>query len=173
MGLKLRGVIRCGACGKPRGLGTHLCNPGSRKRRRHRAQNPVTWVCSTCRKPRGLRHLCQPKSDFKTRKRAAARKRATAERQRKRKATTTRRAERRRRAAAERRAREKARKAAARKRPARPPRPRGDAHEPGTCADRDCPQYGCRMFFDGMDNCPRDHSGNGGGGGSGGQGGGE
>ena len=86
MGFKLRGPIRCGACGKPRGLGTHLCNPGARRRRRHRAQNPVTWECSRCHKARGLRHTCHLRSDFKQRKRAAVRRRATVERQRKRKA---------------------------------------------------------------------------------------
>jgi hypothetical protein len=165
MGLKWRGVIRCGACGQPRGLGTHLCSPGRRKRRRHRAQNPVTWECSACHKPRGLRHTCVIRTDFKKRKRAAARRRVTAERQRRRKAATARRAERRRRAAAERRAREKARKAAAAaKRRTRAPRPRGDGHEPGTCGDRDCPRYGCKAFFDGIDSCPRPHEGPGGGG---------
>ena len=156
MGLKWRGVIRCGACGKPRGLGTHLCSPGSRKRRRHRAQNPVTWECPRCHKARGLRHLCHPKSDFRQRKRAAARRRVTAERQRKRQAATARRTERRRRAAAERRAREKARKKTTRTRPSRP---RGDSHEPGACGDMNCPRYGCRAFFEGMFNCPRPHGG--------------
>ena len=114
MGLKWRGVIRCGACGKPRGLGTHLCNPGSRKRRRHRAQNPVTWECPRCHKPRGLRHTCVIRTDFKARKRKQATRRRQAERKRKRQAATARRAERRKRAAAERRAREKARKKATR-----------------------------------------------------------
>lgn len=158
MGLKLRGVIRCGACGKPRGLGTHLCNPGSRRRRRHRAQNPVTWECSRCHKTRGLRHTCVIRTDFKQRKRAAVRRRATAERQRKRKVVAARRAERRKRAAAERRAREKARRSAAKRRP-RPSRPRGDAHEPGSCGDMDCPRYGCKAFFEGMFMCPRPHGG--------------
>jgi len=158
MGLKWRGVIRCGACGKPRGLGTHLCNPGSRKRRRHRAQNPVTWVCGRCGKPRGVRHTCVIRTDFKARKRRAARRRVTAERQRKRKAATARRAERRRRAAAERRAREKARKQAPRRR-TRPSRPRGASHEPGACGDIECPLYGCKAYFEGMFMCPRPHGG--------------
>ncbi len=160
MGLKWRGVIRCGACGKPRGLGTHLCNPGSRKRRRHRAQNPVTWVCPRCGKPRGLRHLCHPKSDFKARKRKQATRRRQAERKRKRQAASARRTERRKRAAAERRAREKARRQAAKRRTA-PSRRGGDSHEPGTCGDMDCPRYGCKAYFDGMFNCPRPHGGDG------------
>src|ERR1700728_2878971 len=110
MGLKWRGVVRCGSCGKPRGLGSHLCNPGRRKRRRSTLQNPVRWECSTCGKERGLRHTCHQKSDFKSRKR----KHATAERQRKRRAkrraTRERHAARRKQAAAGRRERAKARK---------------------------------------------------------------
>ena len=154
MGLKLRGVIRCGACGKPRGFGMHLCNPGRRKHRRSTIQNPVTWECPHCRKRRGLRHTCGNRGDFKKRKR----KHATAERQRKRKAARARQAARRRQAAADRRARERARKKAAASRP-RTSRPRGDSHEPGTCGDRDCPKYGCKAYWQGMDNCPGPHDG--------------
>jgi len=155
MGLKLRRVVRCGACGQPRGI-SHLCNPGRRRRRRSRPQNPVTWECSTCRKPRGLRHTCAPKSDFKKRKRHAA----TVERQRKRKAATARRTARRRQAAADRRARAKARKAAAKGKP-RPARPRGESHEPGTCGDRECPRFGCKAYWAGMADCPGPHDGGG------------
>jgi len=157
MGLKLRGALRCGACGKPRGLGTHLCSPGGRRRRRTRPQNPVTWECSTCHKTRGLRHTCVVRTDFKKRKRAAARKAATAERQRKRKAVAAKRAERRRLAAAQRRARDKARKALNKRTPRS--RPRSDGHEPGTCGDRDCPKYGCRAYWQGMADCPMPHGG--------------
>jgi hypothetical protein len=153
MGLKLRGVVRCGRCGKARGR-THLCNPGSRRRRRTTLQNPVTWECSTCHKTRGLAHTCAPRSDFKARKRKAA----TAERRRKKKAATARRAARRKQAAAERRAREKARKKTA---PKSRPRPRGDGHEPGACGDRDCPRYGCKAYFQGVEDCPLPHDGGG------------
>jgi len=155
MGFKLRGVIRCGACGKPRGLGVHLCNPGRRKRRPSRVQNPVTWECSACHKPRGLRHTCSPvRGDFKRRKR----KQATAERRRKRKAATARRAERRRQAAAQRRerARERKRTAGGRTRPARP---RDESHVAGLCGDRDCPKYACKNYWQGMDDCPLPHGG--------------
>ena len=154
MGLKLQGVLRCGACGKRRGLGSHLCSPGKRRRRRTALQNPVTWECGTCRKPRGLVHTCAPGSDFKARKRKAA----TAERRSRRKAVAARRAERRRLAAAQRRARDKARKALGSRRPG-PPRQRGDSHEPGTCGDRDCPKYGCRSYWQGMADCPMPHGG--------------
>jgi hypothetical protein len=57
MGLELRGVIRCGRCGKSRGI-RHVCITSRTRKRRHKAQSPVQWVCSTCRKPRGLRHTC-------------------------------------------------------------------------------------------------------------------
>ena len=146
MGLKLRGVLRCGACGKPRGLGTHLCNPGRRKRRRTTLQNPVTWQCPSCHKSRGLIHTCAPKSDFKKRKRAAARKRATDERRRRRKAVRERQAARRRQAAAGRRARERARRPTK----TRTPRPRPPAHDYHVCRDEDCGKYGCTAFRDGV-----------------------
>jgi hypothetical protein len=156
MGLKLRGVIRCGRCGKPRGF-DHVCNPArGRRRRRSRLQNPVTWVCGTCGKARGLNHTCHVRTDFKARKR----KQATAERRGKRKATRERQAARRRQAAAERRARARARKQLAKPRPTRPC---GESHEPGTCGDRDCPRYGCKSYWQGMEDCPREHAGEGGG----------
>jgi hypothetical protein len=165
MGLKLRGAVRCGRCGKPRGV-RHTCVArfGARTRR-HRAQSPVTWECPSCHKARGLRHTCGNRGDFKTRKR----KHAAAERQRKRKAASTKRAAsrkaarerqaaRRRTAAAERRARDRARKATAGKRAPRS-RPRGDGHEPGTCGDRDCPRFGCKSYWAGMADCPGPHEG--------------
>lgn len=144
MGLKLRGVFRCGACGKPRGL-NHLCNPGRRRRQRTRLQNPVTWECPTCHKKRGVRHTCAPKSDFKARKR----KQATAERRRKRKATRQRQAARRRQAAADRKARAVARKIAAGHAP-RLRGPNGGRHEPEACPDPQCPRYGCKKYRDGF-----------------------
>lgn len=154
MGLKLRGAFRCGACGKPRGLGTHLCSPGKRRRRRTTLQNPVTWECRTCGQPRGLRHTCRQRSDFKARKRKAA----ADQRRRKRKAVAVARADRRKRAAAERRARDRARKQAAKSKPG-PARPRGDSHEPGTCGNRDCPKYGCKAYWQGMADCLGPHEG--------------
>ena len=154
MGLKLQGALRCGACGKPRGLTGHLCSPGKRRRRRTTLQNPVSWQCGTCGKPRGLRHACHQRTDFKARKRKAA----TAERRRRRKAATVARAARRKEAAAARRARDRARKQAAKAATVRP-RPRGDSHEPGTCGNRECPRYGCKAYWQGMDNCPVPHEG--------------
>jgi hypothetical protein len=159
MGLKWRGVVRCGSCGKPRGFGTHLCNPGRRKRRRSSLQRPVTWECGSCHKPRGLVHTCAPKSDFKARKRSAAtRKRRAAEKART-KATAERRRARRQQAAAERRARARERKRQARGTPR--PRPRGESHEPGTCGNRDCPKFGCKSYWQGMADCPGPHDGGG------------
>ena len=152
MGLKLTGALQCGACGKPRGIGTHVCSPGRRRRRRTKLANPVTWECGTCGNPRGLWHTCQQRTDFKARKRKAA----TAERRRRRRAVRERQAARRKRAAAERRARARARKKAAKSR-TRPPRPRGEAHEPGTCGDRDCQKYGCVAYWRGMADCPGPH----------------
>jgi hypothetical protein len=155
MGLKLRGVLRCGACGKPRGLGGHLCEPGKRRRRRTALQNPLGWECGRCRKPRGVRHTCTQRSDFAARKRKAA----TAERQRKRKAASAARTARRKQAAADRRTRDRARKTAAKAKPRKPRARGGDSHEPGTCGDRDCQKYGCRSYWQGMTDCPRPHIG--------------
>lgn len=154
MGLKLRGVFLCGACGQPRGFGTHPCKPGRRRRRRTTLHNPVGWECRTCHQPRGLRHTCSQRTDFKSRKRKAA----AEEKKRKKRATRDRQAARRKQAAADRRARDRARKAAARRRP-RVPRPKGDTHEPGTCGDPDCQKYGCKQYWRGMGDCPRPHEG--------------
>lgn len=157
MGVKLEGsVLLCGTCGKSRGI-THTCVTSATSRRRKtrtRLKPRITLTCATCGKVRGFRHTCNPKSDFKARKR----RQATAERQRKRRVIRERQAARRKQAAADRRARERARKAQSRKRPARP-RPRGDGHEPGTCGNHDCPRFGCKAYFAGMENCPLPHGG--------------
>jgi hypothetical protein len=128
--------------------------PGRRRGGRTTLQNPVAWECRTCGQPRGLRHTCRARSDFRARKRKAA----TAERRRKRKAAATARTARRKQAAADRRARDRARKKAAKGSP-RTSRPRGESHEPGTCGDRDCPRYGCKNYWQGMDDCPGPHEG--------------
>ena len=149
MGFKLRGVIRCGRAGSRAGSRTPAWPGSARGPAAHRLQSPVQWECGTCHRPRGLAHACAPKSDFKARKRKAA----TAERRRRRKAVTARRAERRRLAAAQRRARDKARKALGTRKPGTS-RQRGETHEPGTCGDRDCPKYGCKAYWQGMEDCP-------------------
>jgi hypothetical protein len=146
MGFKLGGALQCGACGKPRGLGVHLCNPGSRRRRRTTLRNPIGWECRRCGGSRGLRHTCRAPSDFKARKRKAA----TADRRRKKKAAAAARADRRKRAAAERRERARAQKEAAKAKP-RAARPRGESHEPGTCGNRECPRYGCKAYWQGVE----------------------
>ena len=154
MGFRLRGAVRCGRCGKPRGV-RHTCVARlGRRTRPGRVQSPVTWECPACHRARGLRHACGNAGDFRKRKREAA----TAERRRKRKAATAKRAARRKQAAAGRKARERARKQAAKGKP-RPSRPRGDSHEPGTCGDRECPRYGCKAYWRGMDGCPGPHYG--------------
>jgi len=170
MGVKVGGgLLRCGTCGRQRGI-RHTCvTSATSKRRRTRTtlKPQVTVSCTTCGKPRGLVHTCTVKTDFAKRKAAAAKqarrddaaakKRAAAEKRRAAsKAATARRVARRKQAAAERRARDKARKTAAKVKP-RSPRPRGDSHEPGTCNDRECPKYGCKTYWRGMDNCPGPH----------------
>ena len=152
MGLKLQGPVRCGRCGKPRGI-RHTCVVrGSRKVRRHKPQSPVTWECGTCHKKRGLRHTCKQRSDFKGRRR----KQATTERQRKRLAARAKQAARRKQAAAERRARARARKTAARTRKPRPPRP---PHDYATCTDKDCTRHPCLAYRQGLEDCPLPHGG--------------
>jgi hypothetical protein len=155
MGVKLRGVIRCGRCRKPRGI-RHTCVARAGARRgKTRLQSPVQWECPACHKPRGLRHTCGNAGDFKVRKRKAATRKRQARRKRRRKAAADRRRERRRRAAAERRERERQRKRQHR----RQPRPRGESHEPGSCGDRDCEKYRCVIYWRGMDDCPGPHDG--------------
>lgn len=151
MGLKLRGFIRCGGCGQPRGL-RHTCvRRMGRRAGRSRAHSPLVWECPGCGKQRGLAHACTVRTDFRARKRKAA----AAGRKAKRKRARERQAERRRRAAAERRVRDKGPKPRARK-----PRPRpGNSHEAGACGDRECPKYTCRAYFKGMDDCPGPHEG--------------
>jgi hypothetical protein len=159
MGLKLRGAVRCGRCGKSRGV-RHVCITSRASKRRHKVQSPVTLECSKCGKPRGLRHTCVIRTDFKKRKRAAARKRVTAARRQRRQLTAAKRKLRRQLAAADRRSRDQARKALA-KRKTRTSRPRGDSHEPGTCGNRDCPKFGCKAYWRGMADCPGPHDGGG------------
>ena len=153
MGVKLGGgLLKCGTCGKPRGI-THTCithATSKRRKTRTKLQPRVTVTCTTCGKKRGIAHVCAPKSDFRARRR----KQATAERQRKRKAVRARQAARRKEAAAGRRARAKARKTAARTRPRRPGPP---AHRFDACYDPDCERYPCVAYKQGIDDCPRTH----------------
>ncbi len=153
MGVKLGGgLLKCGTCGKPRGI-THACvtrATSKRRKTRTKLRPRVTLTCTACRRPRGLRHDCHPKSDFKARRR----KQAAGARRRKRKAVRDRQAARRRQAAADRRARERARKAAARK---RPPRPRQPQHDYATCRDRDCSRHPCLAYRQGIEDCPLSH----------------
>lgn len=134
MGVKLRvGLLTCGTCGKPRGL-RHTCVTRATSRRRKartRVRLHVSATCKTCGKPRRIAHVCKPKSDFRARRRKQA--------------------------SADRKARGKKRKTAA-KRKRRASRPRGDGHEPGTCGDRDCPRFGCKSYWQGMDDCPLPHN---------------
>ena len=134
MGVKLRGVLRCGRCGKSRGL-RHTCVTRFGKRtRRHKLQSPLAWECGRCRKRRGVRHVCAPRSDFKTRRRQQA--------------------------AAERKARDKARKDAAKAARAAAGKTReSERHEPGTCGDRECPRFQCKAYWQGMADCPLPHDG--------------
>jgi hypothetical protein len=154
MGFKLQGALRCGACGKTRGLGVHLCSPGKRKRRRTTLANPVAWECGRCHEPRGVRHTCRTRSDFKARKRKAA----AEDRKRKRREQAAARAARRKQVAADRRARDRARKQAAKGKP-RPPRPKGESHEPGSCGDHECQRYGCKAYWAGLASCVGPHEG--------------
>jgi hypothetical protein len=141
-----------------------------RKQARAVVHHATTRQCPQCQRRVHPFHTCAPKSDFRQRKAAAereakrraraARKRKAAEKRRElRKATRQRQAARRKEAAAERRARERARKQAASRRPAKPRSRRGDSHEPGTCGDRDCQKYGCKAYWQGMEDCPGPHEG--------------
>jgi multidrug efflux pump subunit AcrA (membrane-fusion protein) len=93
-----------------------------------------------------VRHTCSRPSDFKTRKRKAA----ADDRKRKKREQAATRAARRKQVAADRRARDRARKKAPKGKP-RPARPRGESHEPGTCGDQECQKYGCRAYWQGVE----------------------
>jgi hypothetical protein len=139
MGLKLRGLVRCGRCGRPRGI-THTCVNG-RRRGRDRLQSPLAWSCPVCGRPRGITHTCRQRTDF-------AKRRRQADRKRKRQRETARRRERRRKEAARRRERDRARKRAPRP---RRQRPRPPAHDYHTCTDDSCQKYGCKAFREGYE----------------------
>jgi hypothetical protein len=74
MALRPQLNITCGRCGKPRGL-THVCFGNSRRKATLKPQFSF-GKCPKCRKQTGnpLTHVCAPKSDFKRRKSAFARK---------------------------------------------------------------------------------------------------
>ena len=127
MGFKLRGALRCGACGKPRGLGTHVCSPGaSADVADHAAEpgRPGNAGRATSRAACGT-----PAASGATSRRESGRP-PPSERRRKEEAAAAARAARRKQAAAERRARDRARKQAAKGKP-RTTRPRGDVARAG------------------------------------------
>lgn len=150
MALKIQ-VLKCGRCGKPRGL-MHTCvTRMDRKRKpgKTRLKPRVTVTCGTCGKPRGINHTCRISTDFKKRK-AAAERRQAAERKR-------RQAARRKAAAAARRTNTsgKPRKPAPAKNPAKPTAGKAGAgrtgaakaaHDYRTCTDTDCPRYACQAW---------------------------
>jgi hypothetical protein len=66
--------VVCGRCGKPRGL-THVCVSNSK--RKATAKTVVSFgKCPKCKKPQGnpLTHTCHPKSDFRRRRAAHAKR---------------------------------------------------------------------------------------------------
>ncbi|WP_338741940.1 hypothetical protein [Actinomadura luteofluorescens] len=154
MALKIQ-VLKCGRCGKPRGL-THTCVTRMDRRTKPgktRLKPRVTATCRTCGKPRGLNHTCRISTDFKKRKAAAARREAA---ERKRRQAARRKAA----AAARRKNTTKPRKPTATKptakttngktTPAKVPAGKTGAgkatHDYRTCNDTDCPRYACQAW---------------------------
>lgn len=152
MGLKIQ-VIKCGRCGKPRGL-IHTCVTRMDRKRKPGKTKIKPRVTATCRRcgrsyTNPLKHTCVIRTDFKKRKAAA---------------------ERQRRAAAKRKA------AAERRRRKAPTAPR-QQHDYRTCTDTDCRRYACVAWKEalaeghatglrdgyeqgyeaGIDACPRPH----------------
>jgi len=139
-------LATCGTCGKPRGI-THACvtrATSTRRKRRTTVRPRVTATCGKCGKPRGIAHTCHIKTDFKKRRRQAARAEKAAERRQRRADAKRKRAE-----AA------RARKAAAKAAPKRP-RPQ---HDYRTCRDDECERYVCRIYREGIEDCPLSHGG--------------
>lgn len=141
MGLRARGVVRCGRCRKPRGL-FHTC-VSTRRKGKTRLQAPFEWHCTACGKRHSPFAACTVRTDFRKRRRRAA----AAARKRKRKAVAARRAARRKAAAAERRARALTLKTTAR----RSSRPRSSSQHPVPCGDRGCQKYGCKAYWQGYE----------------------
>lgn len=65
-------LIRCGRCGKPRGL-FHECT-GPAGRPAWKVKPSVSFACPNCGRQvtNPITHVCRPRSDFKQRQKAAA-----------------------------------------------------------------------------------------------------
>lgn len=65
-------LIRCGRCGKARGL-FHECT-SRRQGANYRLKPSLSFACPNCGKQitNPITHICRPKSDFRKRKKAAA-----------------------------------------------------------------------------------------------------
>ena len=155
MGVKLGGgLLRCGTCGKPRGI-THTCVTRATSRRRKtrtKLQPRLTVTCTTCnRVPRHPAHV-PPEIRLQGPQAQAGDGRAAAK------------AQGRRRRAARPGASRPPPSGASEPRPARPRRrapaasaparrrPRaGDMRQPGL------PQFGCKAYWQGMADCPGPH----------------
>jgi hypothetical protein len=127
-----------------RAFGQKVKTPLRRKARTQARRASVK--CGTCGKryTNPLSHTCAPKSDFRQRKREAAKARRKDA------------ADRRRAAAAERRRKAKAKRSGPRRPSGRP------AHDYHACSDGDCTRTACKAYVEGIGDCPRDHSGEGG-----------
>lgn len=71
--------LTCGRCGQPRELIGHVCTVRSGRAAQRRATPKLRLdfgKCETCNRPVGnpLTHVCAPRSDFKSRRRAAAKR---------------------------------------------------------------------------------------------------
>lgn len=71
--------LTCGRCGQPRELIRHVCVVRSGRAALRRATPKLTLdfgKCETCNRPVGnpFTHVCAPRSDFKRRRRAAAKR---------------------------------------------------------------------------------------------------
>lgn len=132
-------LLRCGKCGKPRGLRHHVCAGGRRGRDRLRVK--AAFECGRCRKKisNPFTHTCSIRSDFAKRKRKA-------DRQAKAKVRRDKRKQRADDARAKRKTADRQRKAAT---AARRRKPRASPHNPRTCRDEDCQRYPCRLYEEG------------------------
>jgi hypothetical protein len=176
VGLRPRLNVRCGRCGKPREGLRHVCRSNSRRKATVRLA-PALGTCPRCGKDYGnpLTHRCRPKSDFRSRRAAAARTAAArtakaarqtrAERERARiAAVRDRERERSRVRAARLKASYEARLAAAKAKAAGKPQPppkaaprsRRPPHEYQSCADDKCPRPVCVAFKEGYRDGHRD-----------------
>lgn len=132
MGIKVQ-IVKCGRCGKPRGV-FHVCvTRMGRRPGRTRIRPRITRDCPKCRRPvtNPLTHVCKTQTSFK--RKAAAAKKSRAQDRRRQAASVAKVG--------------RARAGGGKQR-----------HDYRTCKDQDCARVACVAYRDGLADCPLEHA---------------